>query len=231
MWRAFSLSVKQLRDPAILWVLAKSLSITLLLAGLLGWGSYHFARTYAVTAVERWGYGKTGGWIADAVVSLTILLALILMFRAIAVAVLNVFADEVVMAVEAKHYPAARLSARRVRIGLSLKMALLSAVRVIGVNLLFLPAYLFFLVVGVGPFLFFGVNALLFGRDLGEMVAVRHLDPVALKTWLGQSRFDRALLGLAVTALFMIPVVTIIVPLIGAAMATHIFHAKRGTTW
>lgn len=80
---------------------------------------------------------------------------------------------------------------------------------------------------GIGPFiLFFAVNALALGRDLGEMVAVRHLEGEALAQWLAATRLRRALLGLLATLFFMIPFANLLAPVLGAAMATHLFHAE-----
>ena len=36
----------------------------------------------------------------------------------------------------------------------------------------------------------------------------------------------RALLGAASTALFLVPVVNLLAPVLGAAMATHLFHRR-----
>ena len=226
MWRAFTLSVDQLGDQAILKILAKSLFITLIMSGVIGWGLYAAVFPHLDAALRWAGLEPGEGWIADALAFILVALALVLVFRALAIAVLNFFGDEVVAAVERRHYPTALVTARPVSVALSLRQALFSVLRVVGFNLLFLPAYIFLLVVGIGPILFILVNALLFGRDLGEMVAIRHMRGPDLKTWLGQSRFDRGLLGLAVTLLFMVPVVNILVPLLGAAMATHMFHGK-----
>ena len=105
---------------------------------------------------------------------------------------LGFFGDEVVAAVEARHYPAAEVSAKHAGVGLSLKLGLASFARVVLVNLLALPVYLFLMITAIGPLiLFVALNAMLLGRDLGEMVGVRHLDKPALSVWLGQSRWDR----------------------------------------
>ena len=63
---------------------------------------------------------------------------------------------------------------RHPSLALSLRMGLASALRALVFNLLALPLYLVLLVTGVGTVALFAlVNALLLGRDLGEMVAVR----------------------------------------------------------
>ena len=81
---------------------------------------------------------------------------------------------------------------------------------------------------GVGTaLLFFAVNAWLLGRDLGDMVASRHLAPAAMRTWRTATGGRRFLLGLAGTGLFVVPGVNILAAVIGAAMATHLFHGGR----
>src|SRR5919107_452588 len=65
-----------------------------------------------------------------------------LLFRAVAVAVIGIFADEVVAAVEAKHYPQAHAAARDVPLGRGITMGVGSAARTIGFNLLLSPLYL-----------------------------------------------------------------------------------------
>jgi CysZ protein len=229
MWKTFLLSVDQLRDRAVIGVLVKSLVITLILCAALGW-----AVAQGVERAFDWYnddplHDSYYVVLAGAAQALAALLIVVGGFRAIAIPVTGFFADEVVAAVEAKHYPGEAVSARKVGVGLSLRLGLMSLLRVVGINLLMLPIYLGLLLTAVGPIvLFFIVNALLLGRDLGEMVAVRHFDKAALRQWLGNSRWDRALLGLAVTGAFMVPLLNFLAPIIGAAMATHLFHKGRG---
>lgn len=223
MFRAFTLSLNQMGDPAIIKVLIRSFLITLLLCVILGFGlsfvGQQLLAAYAGYAAEGY-YAVLGGIVA--------LLLVVFGFRLIAIPVIGFFADEVVAAVERKHYPAQASSARHVGAGLSLRLGLMSALRMILFNLLALPLYVLLLITAVGPIaLFLLVNAVLLGRDLGEMVAVRHLDRRASAAWLRASRGQRLFLGIAGTALFMVPVVNVLAPIIGAAMATHLFHGDR----
>jgi CysZ protein len=221
MIRAFLLSLAQLGDRAILGVLAKSLAVTLALFALLGVGVWW--GTDAALAAWAW-HGSAAAVVAAAVT----VLALWLLFRAIAVLVVGLFADEVVQAVEARHYPAALASARPVAFHRALGMGLRSALRFVLVNLLALPLYLVLLATGVGTaVLFFAVNAWLLGRDLGDMVAARHLTGAMMRQWRAATGGKRFLLGLAATGLFVVPVVNLVAPVLGAAMATHLFHRGR----
>ena len=107
-------------------------------------------------------------------------------------------------------------------------MGIGSAARTIGVNLALMPVYLALLITGVGTAaLFFLVNAWLLGRDLEDMVAARHLNPGALPQWRRHTRVGRFALGAIGTGLFLVPILNLVAPVVGAAMATHAFHRGR----
>ena len=220
MLRALALSLRQLPSGAFLRVLALSLALTIALFAGLGAATW-----LAADALVAWLAGGRSAAAATALAVAVTGLALWLAFRAVAVLVIGLFADTIVAAVEARHYPDALASARDVPIGRSLAMGLGSAARFVGVNLLLLPAYLLLLATGVGTAaLFMAVNAWLLGRDLGDMVAARHRTAAALPAWRAQTRGRRFLLGLAGTALFLVPGLNLLAPLLGAAMATHLYH-------
>ncbi|GGB17106.1 membrane protein [Sphingomonas metalli] len=223
MLRALLLAFGQIGDPAVLRVLAKSLGVTLALFVLLGAGLW-----WIIEALLTPWFGNGAGALAAVAATLVIVLALWLLFRAIAVAVIGLFADEVVVAVERRHYPNALGRARDVPFLRAAAMAMRSALRVIAINLVLAPVYVALLVTGIGTgAAFLLVNAWLLGRDLGDMVAARHLDPAAMRRWRGETSGRRFLLGLADAVLFLIPGVNLFAPLIGAAAATHLFHARR----
>jgi CysZ protein len=223
MIRAFLLSVAQLADPAVLRVLATSLGVTCALFAVLGAGAW-----WALDALlAAWASGvRGGGTLAGVAAIMLAVLAGWLLFRAVAVLVLGLFGDAIVAAVERRHYPDAR--ARAVPLARSLRMGLGPVARVVGVNLLLAPAYLALLATGVGTAaLFFVVNAWLLGRDLGDMVAARHLPPATMRGWRRATAARRFVLGLAGTGLFVVPGVNILAPVLGAAMATHLYHGRR----
>jgi uncharacterized protein involved in cysteine biosynthesis len=221
--QAFLLSVAQLGDRRVLRVLALSLGVTLLLfvglGGVAWWGTQ--------AALAAWT-GAQAGAIATAFAIFVTVLAAWLLFRAVAVAVVGLFADGVVEAVEARHYPDALASARPLPLHQGIAMGLRSALRVVAVNLVMLPIYIALLVTGVGTAAaFFLVNGWLLGRDLGDMVASRHLGAERLKAWRSENKGRRLLLGLAGTGLFVVPVLNLLAPVLGAAMATHLYHRRR----
>ena len=93
------------------------------------------------------------------------------------------------------------------------------------------PGEVVLLATGVGlPIAFFALNGWLLGRDLGDMVAARHMTNAELVAWRTDSRWTRLGAGLASAGLFAIPVVNLIAPVVGAAAMTHLFHQRRGRT-
>ncbi|HEY0043397.1 MAG TPA: EI24 domain-containing protein [Allosphingosinicella sp.] len=228
MVSAFSLVLGDLRDIRIIRLLLKSLLVTLLIFAALA-----AAAAWALTGLNPCGIGPLDGRCElgagkGALGAILLgLLATWFLFPAVAMGVIGFFADEVVDVVEDRHYRHNKGKALPLR--RSLAVALRSAGRILLWNLLALPFYLLLLVTGIGPFLlFFAVNAVALGRDLGEMVAVRQLEGEALQRWLATTRLSRALLGLLATWLFMIPLANLLAPVLGAALATHLFHAGRG---
>ena len=144
-----------------------------------------------------------------------------LLFRAIALAVLQFFADEIVAAVEEHHYPAAAANAQSLPFAMDLANSVRGLIRTLVFNVLAIPvaAVLFFTVIGA-PVVFLVVNAVLLGRELTDMSWLRHCEgntkgnPVP--------KFERLTLGGAVAALMLVPFVNLIAPVIGAAAGTHL---------
>ncbi|MDH7971444.1 EI24 domain-containing protein [Sphingomonas sp. AR_OL41] len=222
MIRSLFLSLGQLGDPRVAAVFLKSLALTVLILFGLGTGLWFGAESLAARYVD-----ETGTTLAGAVAVLAALALGWLLFRTVAIAVMDIFADEIVVAVERKHYPAALDTARGIPLMRSLTMGLGAAGRAILVNLLLAPLYIVLIVTGIGtPIAFILVNGWLLGRDLGDMVAARHMPREAMRGWRATTRVPRFVLGVAVAGLFVVPILNLLAPVLGAAMATHLFHAK-----
>ena len=225
MIRAFFLSLGDLADPAIIRVFVKSVLLTLVAFLAIGAGLW-FATRWLV--IDQLGWDETAGNLAAISGFLAMLLFGWVLFRAIAVAVVWLFGDEIVIAVERRHYPAALASAHHVPVTRSLALGLRSAARALLVNVILAPAYVVLLVTGFGtPLLFYAANGWLLGADLGEMVAARHLSHAEMKQWARDTRWARWDMGVIVAALLSVPFVNLIAPILGAAMATHQFHGRR----
>lgn len=205
-------------------LLLKTFLISLLLFAVFGIGAYFLlAWLFSLTELEG------GGFAAAAAAAIIVLLTAIFLFRVIAVFVLNIFSDDIVDAVEARHYPGRAELAKPPGYILGAKMGLASVGRAIGYNILASPVYFLLLVTGIGaPIAFFAVNAILIGRDLQDMVAARHVDNFAhIDDRWRLSKLTRFGLGLTTALLLAVPFVNFLAPILGAAMATHLVHKTR----
>ena len=220
---AFARALGQLADPAILRVLFKSVLVTLVLFVALGMGLW-FALDQAIARIAQ-GYSAE---IAALVSALLVIVGGWLLFRIVALAVVQFFADEIVMAVERKHYPDALATARDLPFRESLRESAKGLGRSLAVNAIALPVALVLLVTGIGTvLLFWVVNAWLLGRELQDIAWLRHREGAGGAQPLGGP--TRFLLGGAVAALFAIPFFNLLAPVIGAAAATHLVHDRKET--
>ena len=227
MIRAAGLAIAQLSDPAIVRVLILSLAITLVVFAGLGFAADRLLAGADPCGVIGFDPCPLGG--SESLVSAVLLTVagIWLLFPAVAITIMSFFSERVVAAVEARHYPRALAGARHPGQPEMAWLGLRSGLRLFLYNLVALPFYLILLVTGIGPLILFVlVNAVALGRDLWELVAIRHLDPAARRRLLARTRAERFLLGLAVTALFMIPLANLLASVLGAAMATHLFHGR-----
>ncbi len=219
--RALALSVSQLGDPAVLRVLIKTALITLAIFVALGFG----LRFGLGAAYARFIGGADPGF-ASLLATLLVVIAAWLLFRILALFVLQFFAEDIVRAVEARHYPAAAECVRDLAFSDELRTALRALGRTLAYNALALPVAAALAATGVGPaVVFWAVNAHLLGRELQDMVWLRHrADAREIAPLNGPTRF---LLGGITVALLAVPFLNLLAPVLGAASATHLVHRGR----
>lgn len=227
----FFRAIGDLADPRMIGILVRSLAVTLLLFLMMGVGI-----AWALEGTDPCGWIGAEqscrlGLSASGLGAILLTIAAIwLLFPAVALGVITAYSDRIVAVVEARHYPAAHGAARPPGVTDGLLLGLRSTGRLLVYNLVALPLYLLLLVTGVGTLIaFLIVNGIAIGRDFGEMVAVRHGDRAARRAWLTASRGDRALIGIFVAALFLVPVANLLAPIIGAATTAHLFHRRHLT--
>lgn len=217
---ALARAIGQLSDPAILRVLVKSLAITLILFAILG--VLLWFGLYRVLVGQGVAYSAELGTLAAVILTIV---GGWLLFRLVALAVLQFFADEVVQAVEARYYPAAASSARRLSWREEARHSLRALVRALIVNLIAMPFAIALLVTGAGTaILFLAVNGWLLGRELQDMVWLRHRAEGDTPPINSGTRFA---LGGVTAILLSLPLVNLLAPVIGAAAATHLVHRPR----
>jgi len=203
--------------PAIRAVLWRSAGLTILLfaaMAVLVWCGVRLAFRHV-------GWLEGGGFASVTVAAMIALVWGWLLFRAVAMAIVGLFADRIVIAIERATYPDRHATARPVPMGRSLRVSARSLLRTVGWNILALPVYGLLVVTGVGPpLLFLTLNAYLLGRDLAELVEGRH---PGLPPFTAAQRWQ---LGFVSALLFVPPVVNLLAPVWSVAMATHMFHAR-----
>jgi len=225
MFSAFALALGQLTDPRVLRVLVKSIAVSVAIFAVLGTAGW-FGIDWLL---QHAGLGSAKYTGVDELRGLAALLAVAfggwLLWRMVALAVLQFYADDIVEAVEARHYPSVLALARPLGWRAELRNGWRGAVRAISFNLLATPFALVLLVTGVGAAaVFWLVNSLLVGRELADMVWLRHQHVPNAPPPVGS--LERLMLGGIVTALLLVPFANLLAPVIGAAMATHLVHRK-----
>lgn len=223
---ALARAVGQLTDPAILRVLAKSIAATLAIFAGVGAGLWWLVDKAAASWLQPHLPDDYGPGVTAFVTAAILLIGGWLLFRILAIAVIQFFADEIVIAVERRHYPGAHALARDLSFRESLRESLKGLGRALGFNLLALPVALVLLATGIGTVaVFWLVNAVLLGRELQDMAWLRHkVRPDEAPPLSGMTRLA---LGGAVAALFAVPFANLLAPVVGAAAATHLVHSRK----
>ena len=222
MLSALALALTRLFDPRLRPIWLKSLAATVLACAVLGlgswWGLAALIDSYAGPDAETGGLGQIAA-------AFLVLLAAWLLWRVVALAVLQFFADEVVHAIEARDYPAMAARARKLGWREELARGLGGAARALLFNLIALPFALLLLITGVGaPLVFLAVNAVLLGRELQDMVWLRHRSSPASPAPLNP--IERFALGGVTALLLTVPIANFAAPFVGAACAVHLIHRK-----
>jgi len=225
----FLRAVGQLGDPRFTGVLARSLILTLGLLGGLSFGAVWLVGFLPQTVdIPFWGEAPLPiGPIEGLALGAMLILSAFLMFPVAAMFV-NLYLDEIADAVEARHYPELP-PVRGTGFAEDLKGAVRFGLLVLGANIL---AMFLYLISGpLAPFVFWGLNGYLFGREYFQLAAQRRLDPAAAERlrrahWLGIWTA-----GALMAVPLSIPLVNLVMPLLGVATYTHMFHrlwARRG---
>jgi uncharacterized protein involved in cysteine biosynthesis len=165
---------------------------------------------------------RTLNWLADLMGGLAVLVLTWLLFPAVVTAITSFFIERIAAAVEAVDYPGLG-PPRRQPIGETIAATFRLMGLTLLLNLLALPVYL--LIPGINLFLFLSLNGYLLGREYFEVVALRRLDAAATKA--ARSRFGFRVFfgGVMIAALFSLPFVNLVAPVIATAFMVHVFEA------
>lgn len=139
----------------------------------------------------------------------------------VAAAFTSLFLEDVAQAVEERHYPGLPLPPRIPFLDTLIDSANFFAV-LVAVNVLALMLYAF-----AGPFVpvvFWAVNGFLLGREYFTLVAMRRLGRDGAKALRRRHAGQIWLAGTLMAAPLSVPLVNLLIPVLGAATFTHLFH-------
>lgn len=139
----------------------------------------------------------------------------------VASAITSMFLDTVADAVETRHYP--NLSRPTpVPFGDALRDTVNFLGVIIGANLLALVVYALTNI--AAPLVFWALNGFLLGREYFTMVAIRHVGRVAAKQARRQHIASIWAAGVLMAIPLSVPLLNLLIPIIGAATFTHLYH-------
>ncbi|SFP81433.1 EI24 domain-containing protein [Tranquillimonas alkanivorans] len=220
---ALSRALGQIGDSTFRRVLILGLGLTVLLLAGLGWLTVTGIGWLLPETMSLPWIGEIA-WVDDAASVAGILLVLVLsvvLMVPVASVFTGFFLDDVADAVEAKHYPHLP-PADRIAWSTQIADAAGFLALVVGVNLAGLIVYL--LVAPAAPFVFWAVNGFLLGREYFQMVAIRRLGRQGARAARRRHGGTIWLAGTLMALPLTIPVVNLTVPVLGAAVFTHLFH-------
>lgn len=227
MFSDFGKAVGQFDDPRFFRVMlfgvaltfALLVGVTSLFLALIEWADPGTVEIPLVGPVD--GLGTLMTWGA----ALFMLVLSVVLMVPVASAFTGFFLEDVCRAVEAKHYPdlppVLRPKFWDSVIETANFIGLLIAVNVICI-------FLYLIALPLIPFIFWGVNGLLLGREYFTLVASRRLGRAAAKTLRRKHFWQVWMAGCLMAAPLSIPLVSLVIPVLGVASFTHLFQRLIG---
>lgn len=157
------------------------------------------------------------GW---ASLAFMLVLSIFLMIPA-AAGFAGLFLEDVVDAVEDRHYPHLP-PAQPLALGESIKASANLIGLIVVVNVV--AVFLYPMAGPLSPLLFWAVNGLLLGREYFMMVALRRLPPDAARSLRLANGPRIWIAGTLMAIPLSVPLLNLIVPVLGAATFTHLYH-------
>jgi len=228
VFRAFSLALGQLSDPQFRRVLLIGIALALVL--LVGTSAGFVWLIDWLTGEEAWVpiLGEVR-WLDDlfswGAAFLLFFLSIFLMIP-VASAITSMFLDDVADAVETEHYPNLP-PVDHVPFGDALRDTVNFLGVLIGVNLVAIILYVIFAPAAL--FIFWAVNGFLLGREYYTLAAMRRVGRVEAKRLRRRHAGTIWLAGILMAMPLSVPLLNLVIPILGAATFTHLFHLLPNT--
>ncbi|MBU3258986.1 EI24 domain-containing protein [Roseovarius sp. PS-C2] len=223
IFTSFFKALSQIGDPRFRKVLWRGIGLTLLLLA-------------GITALLVWGVGWMVGdsvtlpllgevqWVDNVIswafVALMFVMSVFLMVP-VASAFVSMFLDEVAEAVEDRHYPGLPKVS-----GVPLRDGIIDGLSAMGVlvvaNILALLLTLVLPIAGLP--VFYAVNGFLLGREYFTVAAMRRLGRAGAMQMRKKHGLTIWMAGVLMAVPLTVPILNLVVPILGAATFTHLFH-------
>lgn len=168
------------------------------------------------------------GWLVGAVEALLGTVAAVLMawflFPLFASLIVSAWLEDIVSAVEAKHYPG-NPTARKQPVAEVVFESIKFLILTLALNLLALPLY----VIIVGLVVYYLLNGFLVGREYFDLVALRRVSPSEARQIRRRSSVSLFAFGVFTTFLLTIPVINLVAPLLATAAMVHLYESRHPT--
>lgn len=227
IFASFRDALAQLGDSRFLRVTLLGMVLALLLLIGFSMGAVWLLEHFLPSSIDLPWIGRID-WIGTMLgLGLGVALAVLSVFLMVPVASAfsGLFLDRVAEAVEARHYPGLPPAQPQ-----SLWDTLIGSVNFLGVLILvnLLALILWPLAGPFVPVLFWAVNGYLLGREYFELAAQRRMTRAEARALRRANGGQIWLAGGLMAVPLTIPVVNLLVPVLGAATFTHLFHRMQG---
>ncbi|WP_420584666.1 EI24 domain-containing protein [Ruegeria sp.] len=226
---AFFAALGQIGDPKFRSVLLRGVGLTIVLLIAACAGAIWLINWLSGDEISLPWIGAVP-WLNDVLSYSGIFVVLILpvfLMVPVASAITSMFLDEVAQAVEDRHYPTLPTVP-----GISLSDGLRDALGFLGVlivaNLLALILYVIF--TPLAPFIFWAMNGFLLGREYFTLAAMRRIGREGARKLRAKHTATIWLAGTLMAIPLSVPLVNLVIPILGAATFTHIYHKLSGPT-
>jgi len=223
---ALTLAMRQLTDARLIRLLLMALLVTLLITGPF------LAVFLAIAAILQWVLpssldlpvvGQVGflGVFTTGLVSKTSWIFWTYVMSPVVVAIIGIFLERIVDAVEAVHYPdlaPVRHQSFAQALGYGLRfLALMLGVSLAALIVSFFSGFF-------APLVFIAANGYLIGREYFEVVALRRNGRQQAQILTRDNIVHLFGLGCLLAVFLAVPLVNLLVPIVGVAAYTHLYH-------
>lgn len=216
MFSAFAKGVRQLGDPASRSVALMSIGLAMLTFAFL-WACVGFLLTR--TAIFETGWLESA---IDILGGLATLVLTWLLFPGVMSAIIGLFLERIVGAVESGHYPHLPAPSEQ-----PLSQALVGAGKFLLIMIAVNLVALLFLLTPLFPFVFYAANGYLVGREFFELVAMRRIGSDEARALRKAHKGAVFTIGVVFALMLTVPIVNLLTPIIATATMVHLFEAWR----